>query len=194
MRSVPGGPARRVPEGLGAGGVAQVSMFGEKFAKVSCERALVELIGNQLMEKNLLDDMKAVFEERNKAFEENDLKWAERQLPEGTEWGVIKAAFHKARYECTAVSDVKRLESQQWLAERGIARMGRVAGCDRRSPPRRRLASEAAPGSTLMGLRVELLVQRCQPGVIGLLAGQHIRLHRLILDRSDLGFDALRLA
>ncbi len=51
---------------------------------------------------------------------------------------VIEIAFHKARYECTQVSDARRLESQKWLVERNMRRMtGEPIALGDRLPGRR---------------------------------------------------------
>ena len=75
-------------------------------------------LGLSAQEKASLD---AFIAERNAAFEGDDLTWAARQMPGAAD--VVEAGFHKARYECTAVSSEKRLASQRWLAERGLCRM-----------------------------------------------------------------------
>jgi hypothetical protein len=67
---------------------------------------------------------RAMLAERNTAFENDDFEWAARILPTPSHPIVVIAAFHKARYECTAVSDKKRLESQSWLAGYNATRFG----------------------------------------------------------------------
>jgi len=56
--------------------------------------------------------------ERNAAFEAGDLEWARRMLPAGSSDTFVAIAFHKARYDCAAVSDAKRIESRDWLVSR----------------------------------------------------------------------------
>ena len=60
---------------------------------------------------------------RNRAFEEGDVKWVGEVFPNLVADGVAEMAFHKARYECTQVSDARRLESQKWLVERNMRRI-----------------------------------------------------------------------
>lgn len=69
--------------------------------------------------------LKEAIAERNEAFENDDLNWARIRLSHHSPSSdlVVEAAFHKARYECTAVSTKKRLESQAWLASRGVRSM-----------------------------------------------------------------------
>ncbi|TXH15462.1 MAG: hypothetical protein E6R03_07160 [Hyphomicrobiaceae bacterium] len=67
--------------------------------------------------------MNEFIKERNRAFEAGDLNWARSIMPYEASDEVIEIAFHKARYECTHVSDARRLESQKWLVERNMRRM-----------------------------------------------------------------------
>lgn len=67
--------------------------------------------------------MNEFIKERNRAFETGDLNWARSIVPYEASDEVIEIAFHKARYECTHVSDARRLESQKWLVERNMRRM-----------------------------------------------------------------------
>ena len=60
---------------------------------------------------------------RNDAFENDDLEWARAALADGTPHEVVVMAFHKARYECTEVSEKKRRESQFWLHANGVTRL-----------------------------------------------------------------------
>lgn len=71
-----------------------------------------------------MHDLEKMLIERNVAFETDDFEWARRQLPTASCDIVVIAAFHKARYECTAISDAKRLESQNWLAINKATRLG----------------------------------------------------------------------
>lgn len=66
------------------------------------------------------DDLKSILAERNDAFERGDISWAAKMLPNASSPRVVEMAFHKARLECVAVSDRVRLESQAWLADRGL--------------------------------------------------------------------------
>jgi hypothetical protein len=62
----------------------------------------------------------AFLEERNKAFETDDLEWARRNLPfKPSAPIVVEIAFHKARATCGAASSTKRQESVNWLVSRG---------------------------------------------------------------------------
>lgn len=67
--------------------------------------------------------LKRIMDERNAAFENDDLEWAARQLP-GMSAQAVEYGFHMARYECTQVSEQKRMESQLWLVERKLKRYG----------------------------------------------------------------------
>lgn len=67
--------------------------------------------------------MNKFIKERNRAFETGDLNWARSIIPYEASDEVIEIAFHKARYECTQVSDARRLESQKWLVERNMRRI-----------------------------------------------------------------------
>lgn len=67
--------------------------------------------------------MNEFIKERNRAFEAGDLEWARSIMSYEASDEVIEIAFHKARYECTQVSDARRLESQKWLVERNMRRM-----------------------------------------------------------------------
>lgn len=69
------------------------------------------------------DEEKAWIAHRNEAFETDDLTWATKMLPNASSPVVVEMAFHKARYDCVAVSEEKRIESQAWLAERGLSRI-----------------------------------------------------------------------
>lgn len=60
---------------------------------------------------------------RNRAFETDDLGWVKRTIPNASNPVVWVMAFHKARYECRAVSAKKRRESQVWLIENHVRRM-----------------------------------------------------------------------
>jgi hypothetical protein len=60
---------------------------------------------------------------RNRAFETDDYAWARRMMPTASNDAVILMAFHKARYECRAVSAKKRRESQMWMVENHVRRM-----------------------------------------------------------------------
>lgn len=68
-------------------------------------------------------DLAAALAERNNALENDNLAWAAKQMPDASSPLVVEAAFHKARYECLAITDAKRLASQKWLADRGFGRM-----------------------------------------------------------------------
>ncbi len=54
------------------------------------------------------------------SFENDDLSFAMKVARPGSDPKMVEMGYHKARYACGKVSDAKRLESQQWLAERGL--------------------------------------------------------------------------
>ena len=60
---------------------------------------------------------------RNRAFETDDYAWIRRMMPNASSDAVRLMAFHKARYECLAVSAAKRRESQVWMIENHVRRM-----------------------------------------------------------------------
>lgn len=64
----------------------------------------------------------ALRRERNTAFENDDHEWAARELKSAgiTDKNSVVAAFHKARLDCTDISDVKRVESKVWLHMAGL--------------------------------------------------------------------------
>lgn len=66
------------------------------------------------------DAVKEMVAERNAAFERDDIAWAARMLPDASCPEVVEMAFHKARLECLGVSEIKRRESQSWLADRNL--------------------------------------------------------------------------
>ena len=59
---------------------------------------------------------------RLRAFERGNIEWARKLLPKGTDMRIVVMAFHKARLECREVSDKARIESRDWLIERGLTR------------------------------------------------------------------------
>lgn len=61
-------------------------------------------------------------ERRNKALAELDLSFAKQEHPEGSD-EVLLVALHKARVDCTDLPDQLRLESVEWLRERGFSRI-----------------------------------------------------------------------
>lgn len=61
--------------------------------------------------------------DRDAAFASDDLTWAAKMLPNASSPYVVEMAFHKARYDCIAASDLKRRESQTWLADRQLTRI-----------------------------------------------------------------------
>lgn len=67
--------------------------------------------------------LKRIMDERNAAFESDDLEWAARQMP-GMSAQAVEYGFHMARYECTQVSEQKRMQSQLWLVERKLNSLG----------------------------------------------------------------------
>ena len=59
---------------------------------------------------------------RNKALAELDLSFAKQEYPEGSD-EVLLVALHKARVDCTDLPDPLRLDSVEWLRERGFSRV-----------------------------------------------------------------------
>lgn len=51
------------------------------------------------------------------------MAWAKSKMPKASDPFVYEMAFHKARYECLAVSAKKRRESQHWMIENHVKRM-----------------------------------------------------------------------
>lgn len=72
-------------------------------------------------------DVAEFVRERNKALETLDMEYARRTIPHATSDEVRLIAMHKARYDCTGISDVLRLQSRHWLEERGYRRLGGLA-------------------------------------------------------------------
>ncbi len=58
--------------------------------------------------------------ERDAAFENDDLEWAAKMIPNASSPYVVTMAFHKARMHALNVSEDKRRASMVWLAERGL--------------------------------------------------------------------------
>lgn len=56
---------------------------------------------------------------RNNAFASDDLSWAAKMLPDASSPRVVEMAFHKARHQCLAASDAKRIQSRDWLVDNG---------------------------------------------------------------------------
>lgn len=63
--------------------------------------------------------------ERNRALVNLDIAWARSQLriADGCSDELILISLHKARYECTAIDDLLRHQSGQWLRDRGFKRL-----------------------------------------------------------------------
>ena len=70
-------------------------------------------------------DLDAWLAERNEALRTLDLAWARKQQPKISE-DALPIALHKARYECTAISDELRQQSRAWLEVRAYSRMGGI--------------------------------------------------------------------
>jgi hypothetical protein len=64
--------------------------------------------------------VKEHLEERDRAFENDDVDWARRLLPDNASHEAVELAFHRARAECTSISPEKRAESKWWLVARGL--------------------------------------------------------------------------
>lgn len=76
----------------------------------------------QIGETTMKDPREEYIKNRDDAFENDDLAFVRKALPEGVSDEVITMTFHKSRFECTAVSEGKRYESRNWLADRGLSR------------------------------------------------------------------------
>lgn len=62
--------------------------------------------------------------ERNKALRTLDIEYARNQSPKiSSSDEVLLIALHQARYECTDIEKKLRLESGEWLRERGFKAM-----------------------------------------------------------------------
>ena len=59
---------------------------------------------------------------RNKALSELDMNWATKEYPEANDEELL-VYLHKDRVECKDLSDQLRLESVEWLRERGLCRI-----------------------------------------------------------------------
>lgn len=62
---------------------------------------------------------------RNAALMTLNLEWARAVTP-GLGDDVLLVALHKTRYDCTAIPDALRLESAEWLRERGYRARGGI--------------------------------------------------------------------
>lgn len=67
-----------------------------------------------------MNDLDRMIQERNAAFEADDIGWAAKMMPGASSPLAVEAAFHKARMQVLTVSAEKRRESINWLAEKGI--------------------------------------------------------------------------
>lgn len=67
------------------------------------------------------DSTKEWIAERDRAFANDDLSWAAKMLPDASSPQVVEAAFHKARHQCLAAPEEKRIESRDWLADRDLS-------------------------------------------------------------------------
>ncbi len=67
------------------------------------------------------NELEAFIKERNRALTELDLEWGRQQIPFIEEERLLPV-MHKARYECTAITDELRLISREWLEENGWKR------------------------------------------------------------------------
>lgn len=73
--------------------------------------------------RSLSPEEKKFIADRDLAFATDDLSWAAKMMPHASCSEVVEMAFHKARYDCVAASEEKRLESQAWLADRSLTRV-----------------------------------------------------------------------
>ena len=68
-------------------------------------------------------DLQKWIEERNRGLAALDMEYARKMLPGASSDFMLLLAMHKARYECTDLSDDLRHESAKWLREGGWSRM-----------------------------------------------------------------------
>jgi hypothetical protein len=68
-------------------------------------------------------NMQAILAKRHAALETLDLTYARSQDERGISDEALLIGLHKARVECTAIANKLRLESVEWLRERGYKRM-----------------------------------------------------------------------
>ncbi len=61
--------------------------------------------------------------ERNQALATLDMAWAKETMPHASCDFVRLIALHKMRVECTDLHKVQRLDSIEWLRERGFRRI-----------------------------------------------------------------------
>ena len=62
-------------------------------------------------------------EQRNVALTNLDVAWARDYMPGASSDEVRLIAMHKARYECTGLTDDLRHASREWLQQRGYNRL-----------------------------------------------------------------------
>jgi hypothetical protein len=70
----------------------------------------------------MADDFDEWIAERNRIMSEFDVE-AGMKMMGCADRMVAVMGLHKARYECLAIDDSLRLDSQKWLAENGVRRM-----------------------------------------------------------------------
>jgi hypothetical protein len=70
----------------------------------------------------MADDFDIWIEERNRIMRDFDVE-AGMKMMGCTDRMVAVMGLHKARYECLAISDDLRRESQAWLADNGVKRL-----------------------------------------------------------------------
>jgi hypothetical protein len=63
---------------------------------------------------------------RNEALETMDMDYARELMPNATSDNIRLAAMHKARYECTLMTDSLRHESRKWLEDHKFTRLNSV--------------------------------------------------------------------
>lgn len=69
------------------------------------------------------NELEAMRAERNAAFENLDIEFARKVLPQASSDEVLLIAMHKARYETTDIEDSLRHESAAYLKANGYGRM-----------------------------------------------------------------------
>jgi hypothetical protein len=67
-----------------------------------------------------VDPVKAWCAARNAALRTLDLAWARANAPRVASDAALLVSMHKTRYNVTEIEDALRLESGEWLRERGM--------------------------------------------------------------------------
>jgi hypothetical protein len=69
------------------------------------------------------EEIRRNVQERDDALAVMDMEWARKNMPYATSDEVRIIAMHKARYECTNLSNLTRQQSKDWLSSRGYSRI-----------------------------------------------------------------------